>query len=271
MALLGDRRVGRLYRLRRGVTLLLVAMAFAGTLVHLDRYSEQREREAAEREAAEQQDVRRPGDGVATEDVLAGGAQVVGPALGADLPTYVGARREALDGAADGSEPRVAVVSFAEYAAPADVLDILPSGSAVRFAQVRIPAEGLTPFETEVVGGDLIGSVERALDAPMSQLASEEQEARTLLESGTVEDEEFVRDLQLRIEELAAVRNLVNSGSGLIFAVVIEAPLDALQALAEDQRVRLVDLASAEIEIENSGFYGLLPEDDEVATYGSEA
>ncbi|MBW3662206.1 MAG: hypothetical protein KY469_03820 [Actinobacteria bacterium] len=270
-AVLGDRAVRRIYRARGAVTLLLVAIAFTGTLVHLDRLPEQREQERARREAASEQDVRRPGQGPSgPEDALAGGAQVIGPGLGQPLEEYVAQRRAALSQLDPASEPRVAVVSLREYVTPEQVLELLPDDASLRFAQIRLPAEGLTPVETEVIGGDLAGSIERAIEVPIAELAAEEEDARTLLESGTVEDEEFRRDLQLRVEELAAVRSLVNSGSGLIFAVVIEASVEDLLALSEAESVRLVDVGAPETDPDNSGFFGLLPEDAEVATYGEE-
>lgn len=270
-AVLGDRRVRRIYRARGALTLLLVAIAFAGTLVHVDRLPELREQERARREAASEQDVRRPGQGPSGPgDALAGGAQVVGPGLGQPLEEYVDQRRSALAELDPASGRRVAVVSFDEYTTPDQVLELLPDDASLHFAQIRLPAEGLTPVETEVLGGDLAGSIERAIEVPIAELAAEEEEARTLLESGTVEDEAFRRDLQLRVEELAAVRSLVNSGTGLIFAVVIEASVEGLLALSEAQGVRLVDVGAPETDADDSGFFGLLPEDTEVATYGEE-
>ena len=270
-ALLGESRVRRIYGARGIVTLLLVAVAFTGAVVHFVRLPELREQEAARRAAASEQDVRRPGQGAtAPEGPLAGGAQVIGPVLGQQLDEYIEQRQAVLAELDAGSGRRVAVVSFEEYTNPEQVLEVLPADAALHFAQIRLPAEGLTPVETEVVDGDLAGSIERAVEVPIAELAAEEEEVRTLLESGTVEDDEFLRDLQLRVDELAAVRSLVNSGSGLLFAVVIEASVADLQALADIDTVRLVDVGDAETDPENSGFFGLVPEDTEVATHGEE-
>lgn len=251
---------------RLGV-LLAAIIGVLGSAVHLQRYPEIRDARRAAELAAQEQTVRVPGGRPAGGGDLAGGAQTVGPQVGAELPGYVEEREEALAALPDDGTT-VAVVSFSEYLDPEAIGALLPAELEVLVAQYRLPAEGEQPLETEVVRGDLAGSVDRAVEQAIAPVIDEVDEVRTMLESGTIDDPAFEADLERRLSELQAVRNLVDSSHRVIFAVVVEGPVGALRTLAEHDDVRLVDPAPGETDPDASAFYGLLPEDRERASFG---
>lgn len=267
LARLEDRRVPGLVRQatrhwRLGV-LLLAALGVLGSAVHLQRFPELREARRAEQRAADAPRPR-PVEGPAP----AGEAPpTVGPAQGDDVEEYVAARRAALatlpdDGAA------VAVVSFRSYLRPDEIRDLLPGELTVTGAQYRLPAEGEVPSHLDVPDGDLTARLDRAIEQAMAPLLTEIGEVRTLLESGTVDDPAFERDLERRLSELQAVRNLLDSGHKVVFAVVVEGPVAALRELSGHDAVRLVDPAPAGEDPDGDDVYGLLPEDRERASFG---
>lgn len=252
-------------RNRQLVLLVAVTIAAAGSFVHLLRYPEIRDARRASELAGREQTVREP---TAPVDVAGDGVGTVGPVLGRSLDDYVDERREALVELGADAE-RLAVVSFDEYVTPEAVADVLPEGVRIRFAQYRIPAEGERPLETEVVRDDLVGSVDRAVEAVLGPILTEIEEAERLIDSGSVEDEAFLEDLRRRVSELEAVRNLLDSTSRVVFAVVVEADGETLRTLAEADGVRLVDVAEEPLDASRSSFFGLVPEDRERATFGS--
>lgn len=251
-------------RHRQLVLLAATVLAVLGSAVHFARYPEVRQAEADRRAAAERQTVSEPGVPSGSPGALAGGAQATGPVIGADVSSYIEERHEDLAELPAG-ERRLAVVSFGEYLSAAEALAGVPEGATIHAAQLRIPAEGEEPFQTEVVGNDLLGSVERALADPLAEFAREEADLEELIP--TVTDPAFRQDYEARLAELRAIRNLINSGAGTVFAVVIEAEVGALQDLIDDA-VRLVDVAPGETQFDRSGFFGLRPEDRETVTYG---
>lgn len=256
------RLVAVIERRSRVVVLLAVAIAFGGSAVHLQRYPELRE---AQRQAASPDPdpvATLPGETATTPQVV-----TVGPALGEDLEAYVAQRQAALAGLPD-AQRALAVVSLTAYADAAAVAEWLGPDTVPLQAQYRIPADDAAPSSVEVLGGDLEGAVSRAVAAARAPIAEEEQAAKDLLASGTVEDEGFREDLELRVSELQAIRNLLDSGAPVLFAVVVEGPISSLRALAERDDVRLVDPAPPGAAQDTAIFYGLLPEDADEASYG---
>ncbi len=248
--------------------LVAATLAVLGSAVHLQRYPELRDEQRAADAASREQTVRIPG-AAAGSPALPGGSQSVGPVRGKRLADHVEARRSELAAAA-GDERRLAVVSFEEYLSADEVDALLPAGVTLQLAQYRLPAEGEAPLETEVVAGDLAGSVDRAVEQAITPIIDEIGEVESLLASGTIDDEAFEADLERRLSELEAVRNLLDTGHRVVFAVVVEGTVDTLRSVAERDRVRLVDLAPGETDVETSAFYGILPEDRERASFGAD-
>jgi hypothetical protein len=257
-------------RLARGVTehramtaFMIVAVAFGATAVHAQRYPELRQ--AAQQ--AEQQQVL-PGDGTESDDdvVAPPVAGVVGPVRAARVAPYLADRRAALAALPDGGTA-LAVVSFAEFAGPAEVLGWLPDDVTVVAAQYRLPERDPIPNEVPVSDGDLAGSIESAVGALVTELRDEEEQVASTLESG-VSDEDFRRDYEARLDELRAVRNVLSADPRILFAVVVEGPVRSLKSLAAHDAVRLVDPAPPEVEIASTEFYGVLPTDEERFSFG---
>lgn len=250
-----------LWRHRQVLVLVVGLILFAGSYVHLQRYPElgttASDRPGSGSGAAGSPDGR-PG--------LAGGAVVVGPDDGEQLAPYIAERRDELAELAD-DEIRVAVVSFADYLTAEQAADVVPDSLTPLEVELRLPDQQMEPLEVDVDDG-VDRAVTDALAAERERMAEEEAEFRELLESGTVEDEDFVAEFRAQLERLKAVRNLLDTGAGTVFAVVVRGPAGELQALAEAERVRLVDPAPAETDPAASTFYGLLPDDDERASYG---
>lgn len=255
-----------LWRHRQELVLVVALILFAGSYVHLQRYPELNA-QASDPAAA-------PGPGTAGSPsegppALAGGAVVVGPGEGEQLAPYIADQRDELAGIAD-DETRVAVVSFTDYLTAEQAAEVVPDGVIALEVELRLPDQQMEPFEIEVEEGEvgIESAVNEALAAERERIAQEEAEFRELLESGTVEDEDFIAEFREQLERLEAVRNLLDTGAGTVFAVVVRGPAAELQALGEAERVRLVDPAPAETDPAASTFYGLLPDDEETASYG---
>lgn len=251
-----------LWRHRQEMVLVVALLMFAGSFVHLQRYPDRAARADGGGSAVGPTAEPTSGDGPA----LAGGAVVVGPAEGQQLDAYIAERREALADVPDG-EMRVAVVSFTDYLAGQDAADVIPDELSAQVLQLRLPDPRMEPFEVEVDDGIEEAAAE-AIAEERERIAEEEAEFRELLESGTVEDEDFVAEFREQLESLKAVRNLLDTGAGTVFAVVVRGPGEDLRALAESAQVRLVDPAPAETDADASTFYGLLPDDEETASFG---
>lgn len=250
-----------LWRNRQALVLVVALIAFAGSYVHLQRYPDL----AAGADGPRPGAVPGPTAGPTGGD-LPGGSAVVGPAEGAALADYVRERQDALAEAPDGE--RLAVVSFGEYVTPERAAELIPDGLEAVSVQLRIPDEQMEPFTIEVEDG-IASAADEAIAAERQRIADEEAEFEELLGSGTVEDEDFLEEFRQQLERLKAVRNLLDSGAGTVFAVVVEGSVGDLREVADDDGVRLVDLAPEEADPDSSTFYGLLPDDDERATYGA--
>lgn len=250
-----------LWRNRQALALVVALIAFAGSYVHLQRYPDL----AAGADGPRPGPVPGPTVGPTGGD-LPGGSIVVGPAEGAVLADYVQERRDALAEAPEGE--RLAVVSFEEYVTPERAAELIPDGFEPVSIQLRLPDGQMEPFTVEVEDG-IASAAEDAIAGERQRIADEEAEFEELLGSGTVEDEDFLEEFRQQLERLKAVRNLLDSGAGTVFAVVVEGPVEDLRELADEDAVRLVDLAPEEADAASSTFYGLLPDDDERATYGT--
>ena len=264
------------YEHRTTVAFVAVLIMFAGTLVHFQRYPELQRRAAEERAAAQALSVREAGSYSqgGSGGNLGGGAVAVGPPVGADLEDYADERGTAL-AALDADETHVAIVSFAGYLSAEDAGAQLPDAVTAVLAQYRIPISDSVEAgqadeelgEVEVVGGDLTAAVERLIALRVKDIRAQEKEFQSYLDSG-VESEEYRRDFENRVEELRAARNVLDGSGAIVFAVVVEGKGAALQALARERGVRLVDPAPSEIDVDSSAFFGVRPDDDRIATFG---
>ncbi|MGH3443587.1 MAG: hypothetical protein ACRDUY_16385, partial [Nitriliruptorales bacterium] len=141
-------------------------------------------------------------------------------------------------------------------------------GMSVLEVQIRVPAAAQQPLVV-AADGDLIETVGRAVDTERDRLADEEAAIRELLESGTVEEEDFEETYRTDLDRLAEARAQLEAGTGTVFAVVVRAPVATLRALGEGEGLRLVDLAPPGTDPEAATFHGLLPEDRDTVTVGA--
>lgn len=257
-----DRRVagGRLARAvvdrRALVAFLVVAMAFVGAATNFQRYPELRSREA------QRPDGGAPG-AAATGGDEAPGSVAIGPRLDARVGDYARQRREALDEAPTG-EPRVAVVSFDAFVTGAEADEALGGLEAHRL-QYQLPERDPQPTTVDVEGS-VDATVSALVDELVEELRTEEEDVRSTLE--TVDDDEFRADYEVRLEELVALRNILQQRPAIVFAVVVEAPTEDLQGVADHSGVRLVDLGPREADPATTPVFGLLPSDRERASFG---
>lgn len=261
-------RLGRALYRNRGVLLFVtVAIGFLASAVHFQRYPDLRAGAVASGPEAVAGEGTGAGPG-SDDPVLGVTPQAVGPVAGGQVAPYIERRTAALDALDTGDDPVPAVVTFDEYRTPQQVLEALPGDAEVLEVQYRLPAEGERPRRLVVARDELVAMVEEAVDVAREEFADEEHEVQRLLDSDTVEDESFREDLERRLSELQALRNLLASGSPVAFAVVVRAPADDLRALSGHADVRLVDVAPDVADTEATVFYGVLPEDRDRATYG---
>lgn len=208
------------------------------------------------------------GSGAGEDQVVQGDApddlSAVGPRVGGDLEVYVEDRREVLAEFDDEQEVR-AVVSFTSYLG-ADGLE-LPAELTLERLLVRLPVVDEDPREIEVEGRDpaqLLGTVAAQ---ERDRLSEEEEELASLLESD-IEDEEFVREFERRLEELEEVRGRLADDPALLYAVVVVGSVEVLGQVQASGGVRLVDPGGDPDETRRTQFFGLLPEDEDRASYG---
>ncbi|MBW3619348.1 MAG: hypothetical protein KY461_03825 [Actinobacteria bacterium] len=246
--------------------LLAAVLVVLASAVHMQRYPDLRDGGGEVADGPRAPAAAAPTTGAVDPLDLSG--RSVGPRQDAELAPYVAERKAALaELPADGSA--VAVVSFEEYTTAAEALAAVPGDVQVLRAQYRIPAEGERPQETLVPADGAIAGVESAVAAALAPIEDEITEVESLLASDTVEDPAFEADLERRLSELRAVRNLLEAAPAVVFALVVEGPVTELRVLAEHGAVRLVDPAPAGADAEETAFYGLLPEDREFASFGT--
>lgn len=252
-------RPARFARDHRGtVAFLTVALIFGAAYVNFERYPDLRE---AERVAAVDQ--ARPGS-AASETDQDTGTTAVGPAVGTSVDEYLAARRDAL-AAAPAGDQRVAVVSFGAFLAPNTVADLL-ARLEVSSLQYQFPERSPRPAQLDV-DDDMVASTDRVITSTISDVQAEEDEVRSLLDSG-VESAEFEADYEARLDELVALRNTLTQDPRVVFAAVARGSVADLRRLASDPQVRLVDLAPAGTEVAGTGFYGILPTATDRFEYG---
>lgn len=249
-----------LWRRRQLIAFAAALLTFAGAFVHLQRFDPSGPSEVA---ADEGRDTSLD----TSDDAPTTAGTVVGPTIGEDLAAYAQERVEALEDA-DGDEHRLATVSLVDYATAEEVAAILDETLDIHAVQLRLPGDGEEPFQVELEGEDLEVAVEAALVDERERIADEEGEFQRLLDSETVSDPEFAEFYEAEVERLRTMRNLIDGGSGLVFAVVVEGEIETLRALLAHDDVRLVDLADGDAEREDVAFYGLLPEETGTASYG---
>ncbi len=170
----------------------------------------------------------------------------VGPKAGADVPTYIAARKAALAGVRD---ERVAVVSFAKYATQAQAKTLAGSTPVVA---LLVAPPGVGPA---VVTGDLAAWIKTQTDATRT----ERDEIKKLIP--TVTDQAFKTFYNEEVARLdKALKNFAPE-SPLVFGMVVKAPAAALQALGAKAEVRLVDVAENANQDPNALYRGLRPEE----------
>lgn len=193
-------------------------------------------------------------------------AEVVGPARGADVQAYVADRTSALLEAPATVD--TAVVSFSAALSVGDSLSVVGDADDVRALLFRLPLEQASPRTVRLEPGD---DAAAALDAALAQqeqeLEDERRSAIELLESGTVEDDDFVADYERRVRELEDALAAIEDGR-VVHAVVLRAPLEVLQGLVDETAVRLVDPAPPGTDVGMSVFHGLLPSDTDTVSHG---
>lgn len=262
-------------RNRAVVAFVAAALLTTSAAVHFQRYPELRDQARAQEAADRRQTVREAGAGEALP-----GATAVGPTRDVSVDGYLDGWRDTLDGIG-AAEERAAVVSFADFVTPEQVADVLPEGMAAELVQYRLLIDGAAPgsggtntvtdgapvLEAEVVRGDVTASVGAVVDELLQQIVQEESELTSMLE--TTDEPSFRRDFENRLEELSALRSTLASGGRIVFAVVVVGTGDDLRTLAADDAVRVVDVAPADAAVGETEFYGLLPTDERVVTFGA--
>lgn len=236
------------------VAFLVVAMAFVGAATNFQRYPELRSREA------------QPGDGGAPGPAATGeggGPVAIGPRTDTRVGDYARERREALDEAPAG-EARVAVVSFDAFVTGGEADEALGGLEAHRL-QYQLPERDPQPTTVEV-DGSVDATVSALVDRLVAELRTEEEDVRSTLE--TVDDEEFRADYQVRLEELVALRNILQQRPAIVFSVVVQASTEELQEVAAHPDVRLVDVGPREADPATTPAFGLLPSDRDRASFG---
>lgn len=270
-----EERAGPLFRFpnrHRGlIVLTAAAIVAASSFLHLQRYTEVREAEQQERATAARQDIGTI-EGTGPADPGEADAVAVGPPVGGDLEAYLTERREVLGDLPPG-QTRTAVVSFAEYRTPEAAAAALPAGLTPLAVQYRLPGslDRERPLRTEVVGGQLAPSVQRAVDAALADIEQEMRQVESTLQSEEGLTDDFAADYRARLDELEAIANLLRSEAQVVFAVVVRGEAGTLQDLAGRGEVRLVDVAPAEVTGAEIPLFGVLPEDGAEATFGRTA
>ena len=174
----------------------------------------------------------------------------IGPPAGADVVTYGQKRKDAL-AAATGD--RIAVVSFWSYTTEAKAKALIGTAEVLNLLAA---APGGQPA---VVTTTMTAWV----SAQTTEARTERDELNKLIP--TVTDEKFKADYRARVDELTKLLNRIKPDGDLVFGMVVRAPATALQALATNAAVRIVDVGpSAEPEAKPI-YRGLRPEESSKA------
>ncbi|MDX1509932.1 MAG: hypothetical protein R3249_01175 [Nitriliruptorales bacterium] len=246
----------------RVVALLIGVLLLLGTGIHMDRYPELIDNGDGLQELTE------AGDVPVGDTPLAGGVTAqVGPTLGDDVATYITDRTQVLAGLPSDAV-RVAVISFDELVDGATVDMLLGEVDAVSIQFIN-PQSASRPLSSDVEGS-VASTIERAVGAVRIMAREERDNVQALLDDGNVTDPDFIADYRRRVDEMNALLEVLDEAPAIVFAVVVEGRVDALRALALQPAVRLVDVAPAETTVEESAFWGLLPTDIDVVTFGKD-
>jgi hypothetical protein len=171
----------------------------------------------------------------------------IGPPPGVDLSAYVDSRKQALSTA---TGDRVAVVSFNDYATEARARSL--AGGAEILGMLAA-APGGAP---SLVTGDVAGWV----TAQTADARAERDEINALIP--TVKDDpgfqSFYKD---EVDRLNKLINGIRPNGNLVFAVVVRAPVPALQELAQRPEVRLVDVGPDADPGPKPAYRGIRPEE----------
>ena len=170
----------------------------------------------------------------------------IGPPPGADVATYVNARKEAL---AQAIGDRLAVVSLAKYATDAKARAAVGSSQVVALLAA---APGGAPA---VVTGDLSSWV----SSQTAEARADRDEIQKLLP--TVDDAGFKAFYRSEIDRLNKLVSSIKPDGDLVFGLVVRAPAPALQQLATKEEVRLVDVGPTADPGPKPAYRGLRPEE----------
>jgi hypothetical protein len=241
------------------VGLLVAVLLLSGTSIHLARFAELRG-------DGVQEITQLGGAPTGGGGTLAGGeAANVGPLQGTDVDAYIREREQALE-RLPSDAVRVAVVSFDEPLDAATITTLL-DGLAPLHIQFINPQAAARPLSSEVER-TILATIEGVVGAVRDMAREERDSAQALLDDGNVTDPQFARDYADRVVEMQAMLDVLDEDPAIVFAVVVEGSAGALRALSQQPSIRLVDVAPGETSVEDSGFWGLLPTDDDVVTFG---
>jgi hypothetical protein len=203
---------------------------------------------------------------VIQSDVADGGAVAVrvGPPTGSSVDGYITDRSRSMREATAGD---IAVVSFAQLQTPADAIAAVGDDVEVLYVLLRVPLVTASPIAV-AAAGDPVASVAAAIDLAVARLLQEEQAFLELLASDSLNNAEFEADAEQQADLLKTARTQIDEGAPLVHAVVVQGPLQQLQALQDAPMVRLVDPAPVATDAATSTFYGLVVSDEVTVRYG---
>lgn len=178
----------------------------------------------------------------------------IGPPAGADVVTYGQKRKDAL-AAATGD--RIAVVSFWNYTTEAKAKAVI--GTAEALGMLAAAPGGQPAVVTTTMTA--------WVTAQTTDARAERDELNKLIP--TVTDEKFKADYKTRVDELTKLLNRIKPDGDLVFGMVVRAPAPALQALATNAAVRIVDVGPSAEPEPKPIYRGLRPEEDSKANVPS--
>lgn len=170
----------------------------------------------------------------------------IGPPPGGDVVSYLQSRKDAL-AAATGD--RIAVVSLAKYMTEAKAKSAV--GSAEVIALLAAAPGGQPALVTGGIGPWVTGQTADA--------KSERDEIQKLIP--TVDDPSFKSFYKSEVDRLNKLLAAIQPSSDLVFGVVVRAPVTALQSLATNADVRLVDVGDSAEPPPTPNYRGLRPEE----------
>lgn len=199
------------------------------------------------------EDEPRPSGTAVDDPALLIPARGVGPLPGQPTEPYIQARTTELS-RADGDGERVAVVSFTRYVTAADVREVLGARAGdVDVEALMVAAPG---GEAAVVAPT---GLRTWADTERRRAAEERAELERLLP--TVDDADFVRTYRDDVQRLASLERNVDASGDVVFAALVVGTVDALQRMADDEDVRLVDVGRGDDMPDHDEVTALRPEE----------